>query len=394
MSALRQIASVTLMNIKSVPKRLGASLVIVIGIAGVVGVLLSILAMVAGLSQMMTGSGRADRAIIVSTGASYETLSNLTREEVQTISDAPAIKRSADGKPAASAESLAIVRMPLKRDGSSSNVSLRGVSELAFGVRPEIRLVEGRMFKPAVRELIVGRTLQRQFRGLDIGSRVLLRGAEWTVIGAFESRGDQHEAEMITGVEELQSSFGRSTFQSVTVLLESADSFAQFKGALAGNPSLAVDAVRETDYFQQQSQAFTRLLSVLAYLIGGIMGIGAVFGALNAMYSAVSTRSVEIATLRVLGFDASAVIVSVFAEALLLALLGGATGGCIAWLMFNGNAVSTNGGGLTQLSVPLVVDLPLVGFGILWACIIGMVGASFPAIRAARAPLAAALRGT
>jgi putative ABC transport system permease protein len=393
MSVLKQIASVTLMNIKSVPQRLGASSVIVIGIAGVVGVLVSILAMVSGLSQMMTGSGRADRAIVVSTGASFETLSNMTREAAQSISDAPGIKHGSDGKPVASAEALAIVRLPLKRDASSGNVSLRGVSQAALSVRPEIQLVEGRLFGRAVREVIVGRTLQRQFRDLEVGKRISLRGANWTVVGVFQSHKDQHEAEMITGAETLQSAFERNTFQSVIVLLESADSFAQFKAALTGNPSLAVDAMREADYYRQQSAGFARLLSVVAYLIGGIMAVGAVFGALNAMYSAVSTRTVEIATLRVLGFGASAVIISVFVEALLLAILGGAAGGGVAWLMFNGHAVSTNGGGLTQLSVPLAVDFNLIGFGILWACIIGMVGAAFPAIRAARAPLASALRG-
>ena len=198
---------------------------------------------------------------------------------------------------------------------------------------------------------------------------------------------------MITGAETLQSALERNTFQSVAVLLESAESFAQFRAALGGNPALAVDAMREADYHRQQSHAFSQLLSVVAYLIGGIMAVGAVFGALNAMYSAISTRTVEIATLRVLGFGASAVIVSVFAEALLLALVGGAIGGCVAWLLFNGHAVSTNGGGLTQLSVPLAVDFRLIGLGVLWACIIAMVGAAFPAIRAARAPLASALSG-
>jgi putative ABC transport system permease protein len=393
MSVLKQIASVTLMNIKSVPQRLGASSVIVIGIAGVVGVLVSILAMVGGLSQMMSSTERADRAIVVSTGASFETLSNIAREATQTIADAPGIKHRADGKPLTSPDALAVVRLPLKRGGNSGNVSLRGVSEAGLAVRPEIHLVEGRQFGSAVREVIVGRTLQRQFRDLELGKQFLLRGAEWTVVGVFESHGDPHEAEMITGAETLQSAFERNTFQSVAVLLESADSFAQFKGALTSNPALAVDAMREADYYRQQSQAFSRLLSIVAYLIGGIMAVGAVFGALNAMYSAVSTRTVEIATLRVLGFGASAVIVSVFAEALLLALAGGAIGGCLAWLLFNGHAVSTNGGGLTQLSVPLAVDSSLIGFGVLWACIIGMVGAAFPAIRAARAPLAAALRG-
>jgi len=393
MNVLKQIAAVTLMNIKSVPQRLGASSVIVIGIAGVVGVLVSILAMVGGLSQMMTRTERPDRAIVVSTGASFETLSNITREAVQTISDAPGIKPGIDGKPLASAETLAIVRLPLKHGGDKANVTLRGVSAAALAVHPEIQLVQGRLFGAAVREVIVGRTLQRQFRDLDLGSQLLLRGAEWTVVGVFESHGDPHEAEMITGAETLQSAFERNTFQSVTVLLESADSFAQFKAALTGNPALSVDVMREADYFRQQSRAFSQLLSILAYLIGGIMAIGAIFGALNAMYSAVSGRTVEIATLRVLGFGASAVVVSVFAEALLLAILGGAIGGCCAWLLFNGHTVSTNGGGLTQLSVPLAVDVRLVGLGVLWACIIGMVGAAFPALRAARAPLAAALRG-
>lgn len=393
MRALKQIVAVTLMNIKSVPQRLGASSVIVIGIAGVVGVLVSILAMVAGLSQMMSSTERADRAIVVSTGASFETLSNIPREAVETIADAPGIKHGNDGKPLISAEALAVVRLPLMRGGGSGNVSLRGVGQSAFAVRPEIHLVEGRLFEPAVREVIVGRTLQRQFRDLEVGKRVLLRGSQWAVVGVFDSRGDQHEAEMITSAATLQSAFERSTFQSVAVLLESADSFAQFKGVVTGTPSLAVDAMREADYHRQQSQAFSTLLSVVAYLIGGIMAVGAIFGALNAMYSAVSCRTVEMATLRVLGFGASAVVISVFVESLLLSILGGAVGGCIAWLMFNGHAVSTNGEGLTQLSIPLAVNLNLIVFGVLWACMIGMVGAAFPAIRAARAPLASALRG-
>jgi putative ABC transport system permease protein len=393
MCILKQIAAVTRLNIKSVPQRLGASSVIVIGIAGVVGVLVSILAMAGGLSQMMSGTERADRAIVVSAGAAFETLSNITREATQTIADAPGIKRGSDGKALVSADALAIVRLPLKRGGNNGNVSLRGVGAGALAVRPEIHLVEGRLFGAGVREVIVGRTLQRQYRAVELGQQVLVRGAGWTVVGVFESHGDQHEAEMLTGAETLQSAFERNTFQSVTVLLDSADSFALFRAAVAGNPALAVDALREADYFRQQSRAFSRLLSIVAYLIGGIMAVGAVFGALNAMYSAVSTRAVEIATLRVLGFGASAVVVSVFAEALLLAVLGGAAGGGIAWLLFNGHAVSTNGGGLTQLSVPLAVDVSLIAYGVLWACIIGMMGAAFPAIRAARAPLASALRG-
>ncbi len=287
-----------------------------------------------------------------------------------------------------------MVTMPLRRSEGSGNVPLRGVGHAAFSLRPEIRLTQGRMFHPAVRELIVGLSAQHQFRGLEVGGEVSIRGGAWRIVGVFESQGDLHEAEILTGAEALESAFNRIGFQSVSVLLDSANSFTAFKAALTGSSSLVVDVMREPDYYAQQSQSFSRVISVVAYLIGGIMGVGAVFGALNAMYSVISTRGVEIATLRVLGFGASGIVVSVFAEALLLALVGGVMGGSMAWLLFNGSAFSTNAGGLSRLAVPLVVGPGLIGAGIFWACAIGMVGASFPAIRAARAPLASALRGT
>jgi putative ABC transport system permease protein len=394
MNALKQILAVTSMNLRSVPRRLGASSVIVIGIAGVVGVLVSILAMVAGLSQMMKSTGHTDRAIVMAAGASFEFVSNLSREAAQAIEDAQGIRRGVDGKPIASAEALVVIRMPLRQSGNNGNLPLRGVSQAAFALRPEIHLIEGRIFKPAVRELIVGRTARHQFPSLDVGSRVSIRGSDWTVVGVFESGGDEHETGMITDAYTLQSAFQRNSFQSVAVLLDSAQSFTDFKASLARNPSLAVDVMRESDYYARQTQEFTQVLSIVAYLVGGIMAIGAMFGALNAMYSAVGSRTVEIATLRVLGFEAGAVIVSVFAEALVLAVFGGLVGGGVAWLLFNGNVVSTNGGGVTQLAVPLAVDWHLVAVGIAWACIIGMLGASFPAIRAVRIPLASALRGT
>ena len=392
MHVLKQISAVTLLNIKSVPMRLGASSVVVIGIAGVVGVLVSILAMVAGFTQMMTSTGRPDRAIVIGTGTSFEVLSNLSREATRTVLDAPGIKRGADGKPVASVEALAIVRGVLK-DGSSANLPLRGAGPEAFVLRPELRILEGRTFEPAVRELIVGRSAQRQFRGLDVGSTITLRGSDWSVVGVFESNGDQHEAELITGAETLQSAFRRSAFQSVAVQLDSEDSFAGFSSSLTADPSLSVDVMREPDYYQQQSRSFTRVLSMVAYLVGGIMALGAVLGALNSMYTAVSGRAVEIATLRVLGFGTTPVVVSVFAEALLLAVLGGVLGACLAWLLFDGHVMSTSGAGATQLGVPLAVAPRIIALGVLWACVIGMIGASFPAVRAARAPLAAALRG-
>jgi putative ABC transport system permease protein len=392
MYVLKQISAITRMNLRSIPLRPGTSSVVVIGIAGVVGVLVSMLAMVTGLSQTMTSTGRLDRAIVMGTGSSFEILSNLSRETTQTILDAPGIRRGTDARPVVSIEALAIVRSVLN-DGNTANVPLRGVGPGIFTLRPELRIVEGRAFEPSVREVIVGRSAERQFRGMHVGDRITLRGAEWTVVGVFESNGDQHEAELITGAETLQSAFRRNAFQSVTVQLESAESFPEFKAALTDDPSLSVDVLRESDYNQQQSQMFTQVLAAVAYL-GGIMALGAMLGALNSMYTAVSGRTVEIATLRVLGFGSAPIAVSVFAEALLLALAGGVLGACLAWLIFNGHVVSTSGAGVTQLAVPLAVGPRIIALGILWACVIGMLGASFPAIRAARAPLAAALRGS
>jgi len=390
----KQIVAISTMNVKSIPHRLGTSSVVIVGIAGAVGVSVSILAMVGGIGQMTSSTGQPDRAIVVSSGASYEILSSLSREAAVTIAYAPGVKRGYDDKPIASTEALVIVRAPMRRESRDGNLTLRGVGPAAPELRPEVKLVAGRMFQPALRELIVGRTAARQFRGLEVGSRVSLRGTDWTVVGTFSSRGDPLEAGMLTGSDTLQSAFRRDAFQSVAVQLESADAFEGFQAALAANPSLAVDVLRESDYYAEQSRSFTQILSVIAYLIGGIMAVGAVFGALNAMYASVSVRTAEIATLRLLGFGAEAVVTSVLVEALLLAAVGGVVGSGAAWLAFNGNVVSTTGGGVSELAVPLLVDSGLVGRGLFWACVIGLLGAGLPAIRAARAPLAAALRGS
>jgi putative ABC transport system permease protein len=285
-----------------------------------------------------------------------------------------------------------VVRLPL-RAGGSGNLTLRGVSQPAFDLRPELHVVEGRMFNPTRRELIVGRVAERQFRDLRIGRRIVLRGTEWTVVGVFEGNGDQHEAELLTGVEMLQSTFQRNTFQSVAVQLESPQSFTDFRASLTGNRGLAVDVARESDYYLAQTRSFTDLLSLVAYLVSGIMAIGAVFGALNTMYTAVSARTVEIATLRVLGFGPVPIVTAVLTEALLLAIAGSVIGSCLAWLFFGGHVVSTDAGGLTQLAVPVLVSSKLIALGIIWACAIGLIGASLPAIRAARAPLISALNG-
>ena len=259
-------------------------------------------------------------------------------------------------------------------------------------LRPELKIIEGRAFAPAVRELIVGKSAAKQFRGLTLGSKLSFRESDWTVVGIYDTAGDAHESELMADSETVMSAFRRLGFQSITVLLDSAASFDTFKDSLTTNPTLTVDVKREPEYYAEQSKQLTKLLNFLAYFVGGIMAVGAMFGALNTMYSAVSARSLEIATLRAIGFGALPVVVSVFVEALLLSLLGGVIGAALAWIFFNGNTVNTLGANFSQVVFRLTVSPALLVAGIVLACVIGIAGGLFPAIRAARLPVATALR--
>jgi putative ABC transport system permease protein len=389
---IEQIIAITLMNLRALPQRIGASSVIVIGIAGVVAVLVSVLAMATGFRETMARSGRADRAIVLRGGSQTELSSTLARDAVLTILDAPGVKHDTDGKPIGEAEALVIVSLPTRADGTEANVSFRGIGAKAMALRPEIHLTQGRLFAPAVREVIVGSAAVKQFKGLELGSRIAFRDSDWTVVGIFESNGDSHESEIWADAETLLSAYRRNLFQSVTAMLDSPEAFDRFKDALTTNPQLTVDVKRENDYFATMSKQLNDILFFFAYFVGGIMAVGALFGALNAMYTAVSSRAQEIATLRAIGFGAVPVVVSVFTEALLLSLLGGAIGSSLAWGFFNGNAVNTLSGNFTQLVFHLTVSPALLALGIAWACAIGVLGGLFPAVRAARAPVAEALR--
>lgn len=391
-SVANQVAAVTLNNLRSLPQRAGLSAVIVIGIAVTVAVLVSVLAMAAGFGKTLVSTGRADRAMVLRGGSQSELASTLSRENVLTIADARGVRRSSDGKSVASAEMVAIVSLKQKSTGTAANVTLRGVGPKAFELRPEIHLIAGRMFRPAVRELIVGKAALGQFQGLEPGRRLLLHDNEWTVVGVFESGGGSHDSELMTDVETALSSYRRNMFQSVTVMLESPQAFDTFRNQLTADPTLSVDVKREADYYSEQSRQLSKLLFFVAYIVGGIMAVGAIFGALNTLYSAVSSRTLEIATLRAIGFGALPVVISVFVEAVLLALIGGVLGAALAWLFFNGNAVNTLGANFTQVVFNLTVTPLLALEGIALACLVGFIGGLFPALRAARQPIAAALR--
>ncbi len=393
MSALRQIREITWMNLQSIPQRWAASVVVVAGIAGVVGVLVAMLSMAAGLERTLASTGRDDRAIVLRAGANAELSSFLARDAAILIRQDPAVARGADGQPLASAEIIVITEVPRVGQRSGANVSLRGVQPAGFAVRPELRIVEGRRFRPGLRELIVGRGAQRQFDGLEVGRQLEFRGSTWTLVGVFETGGDSHESELWADAEAVQSSFNRGGFSSVLLQLRRVEAFDALKARLTGEPQLTVDVERERDYFSAQSETLTFLIGRLTRIIAAIMAFGALFGALNTMYSAVAARTAEIGTLRALGFGAAPVIASVMAEALALAAAGGLLGAGIAYLLFNGYSVSTLGSGFTQVAFNFAVTPALVLQGFGWALGIGFLGGLLPALRAARLPVTEALRG-
>ena len=389
---LKQLIAVISMSLQTVPQRLGASSVIVIGIAGVVAVLVSVLAMGAGFQHTLADSGRDDRVIILRGGSDAELNSNLTRTDIATISNAPGLAKDAAGKALLSSELVTVVNVPKLDTGTDANVTLRGVGLKLTEVRPEVKIVSGTMFRPAVRELIAGVGAAKLFRGLTVGSVLHLRNVDWTVTGIFSSNGDVRESELLADVDTVGSSVERTGYSSAVGLLTSAAAFTAFKDSLTSDPTLTVDVQREREYYAKQSAGLTKTINIVGTTVAVIMAIGAMFGALNTMYSAVAARGLEIATLRAIGFGAFPVLFGVIIESLLLSLLGGAIGASLAWLFFNGHTVSTLGAAFAQVVFSLRVTPTLIITGIVWACIIGLLGGFFPALRAARLPVAEALR--
>lgn len=382
MGTLRQMLLVTVMGLRTVPQRPGRAGVIVVGIAGVVGVLVSMLSLGTSVAGSMRAAGKENRAVVLRKGADHENESALFPAEAQTIADAAGVARSAEGKAAATAEVVTSVNLFRKLDGASSGVMVRGISPPAAAVRPEISLAEGRFFTPGLRELIVGRVLQQQFKGLRIGDRVRMPGGEWTIVGVYES-GDMWESMLLADATTLMSSYKRAVFSSVTVRLTSPAAFHPFNDALTSNPSLAVNVLRESDYYANGSE-LSGAFTVLSYVIGAIMATGALFGALNTMYSSVSARTLEIATLRAIGFPGASVVVSVLVEAMLLAVLGGVAGATLSWALLSGGTFALGSPGGSAVATQLHVTPQLIGIGIAWALVMGLLGGLLPALRAAR----------
>jgi putative ABC transport system permease protein len=388
-----QVFAVTAMNLRSIPQRLGNSLVIVVGIAGVVAVLISVLAMYRGFRTTIDGDASADRVIVFSRGASAENESGLSRENVAAVISAAGIKHDEKDKPIVSAELILVAPVARRRDNSDVYVTLRGVGPLYFLVRPELKLISGRLFRAGNQELLVGASAVGQFAGLEIGNRVRLQDGDWTVVGTFEGGNGSRESELIADAQTVMSAYKIDAFNSVSIVKDSGKALAVLKSAFAQDSTLAVDVRAEPEYLATASGAVNRMLQLVAYSIGSIMALGALFGALNSMHSAVAARTVEIATLRAIGFAAFAVAIAVLIEALLLAVAGALAGAAIAYAAFNGTTISTLGGAVwdSQLVYSLSITPSLVLFAILLACALGLIGGLFPAIRAVRSNVADAL---
>jgi putative ABC transport system permease protein len=390
---LSQILAVTGVNLRSIRQRLGSSAVAIVGIAGVVVVFVAVLSIAEGFRAAMTDVGDPQTVIVMRAGSDTEMTSGLSGDDARIVMDAPGIQRDESG-PIASPEPFVIVGHPTKKDSSDANVPLRGLSAAALKVRPDVKIVEGRMFTPGTNEIVVGRAASQQFAGLTVGSSTHWGQNTWHVVGIFDAQGSVAESEIWCDAKVLQPAYRRgNSYQSVYARLNTADTFAAFKDTLTTDPRLSVTAIREPEYYAAQSEVLHQIIRTIGFIIAGLMGIGAVFGAVNTMYTAVASRTREIATLRALGFGNVPVVVSVLTEAVCLSMIGGILGSLAAWIAFDGYQTSTmNFQSFSQVAFAFAVTPALLTQALLYAAGMGLLGGLLPAIRAARLPVVTALR--
>lgn len=389
---LKQVANITGLNLKSIPQRWGSSLVIVIGLAGVVAVFTTLLAMADGFATTLKAAGRDDVAMIVRGGAGSEINSVFDLDAAALITQLPGIRRDADGKPLAAPELIVITELMKKGETvDGSNITMRGVDENSFKLRPNLKIVEGRKFNSGLRELIVGRGVSRQFTGITVGGTMKMRGSEWTVVGVFES-GDAYESELWTDAGIAQTTFGRTGYSSVLAELDGDGGIDKITSAAKADPRLNIEVKTQQAYFSEQTKRFRSMINVLAGIVVVIMALGAIFAALNTMYSAVAARSREIAVLRAIGFSPFPVMISVMVEAIFLSIVGGSIGALIVYALFNNVALSTLGQNLAQVVFSFKVTPSIMLRGLLIAVAIGSIGGLLPSMRASRLPVTTALR--
>ncbi len=380
-------------NLRSVKARWTSAIVAVAGIAGTVGVFIAMLSLARGFKATLVSSGAQDNAIVMRAGATSEMMSGIDLASIKILQDSPGVAHGPEG-PLASSEVVVVAPFPLVSTGTDANVQVRGVSPSVLTIRKNVKIVQGRLFQPGLTELIVGRNATNTYAGLKLNNTVRFGGGNWTVVGIFDAGGSAFDSEVWVDARVLDDVYKRPTnvFQSVTLHLTSADALQQFKDSAMADPRLNVQVSREVDYYSKQSRTMTTLITVLGGLVAAVMAIGAVFGALNTMYSAVSERSREIATMRALGFGSVSVVFSFLIEALLISFVGGLIG-CLVVLPLNGLTTgSMNWQTFSHLAFAFRVTPALLLIGIGFALFMGVIGGVPPAVRAATRPVASALR--
>jgi putative ABC transport system permease protein len=380
-------------NLRSARERWMSSVVAVLGIAGTVGVFVAMLALARGFKATVTSSGLPQNVIVQRSGSDTEMTSILTMDDVRVLEDAPQVARAGD-VPLVSPEVVVIAPIPLRDTGTDANVSVRGVLPRVLGVRDNVKIVEGRFIRTGLAEAVIGKGARHAYKGLELGATVRIGAGTWTIVGVFDGKGTAFDSEVWADASVLDGFYQRPTnvFQSATVRLKSKDDFDAFAATLKGDPRVNLQAQREPEYYEKQSQLITTVITVVGTLIAVVMGLGAVFGALNTMYSAVSERSREIAVLRAIGFGGGAIVLSFFVESLVIAFVGGLVG-CVAVLPVNGLTTGTmNWQTFSHLAFAFRVTPDLLGFGLVFALVMGALGGLPPAVRAARANVAHTLR--
>jgi putative ABC transport system permease protein len=380
-------------NLRSVRARWTSAIVAVLGIAGTVGVFVAMLSLARGFRATLVSSGSEDNAIIMRAGATSEMTGGVAIDSVKILQDAPGIARSADG-PLITPEVVLVAPIPLISTGTDANVQIRGVSKNVLEIRNKFKIIEGRMFQPGLAEIVVGKNANRSYQGLTVGNTISLGSVRWKIVGIFDAGGSAFDSEVWADAHLLGPAYNRpdTFFQSVTVHLTSPAALQQVKDAASADPRLNVDVTREIEYYSKQSTRLTLLITILGGLVAGIMAVGAVFGALNTMYSAVSERGREIATMRALGFGGPSVVFSFVIEALLISFVGGLIG-CIAVLPLNGLTTGAmNLQTFSHMAFAFKITTELLIKGIIFALFMGVLGGILPAISAATRPVASALR--
>lgn len=388
----RQTWSVARLGIATIPQRLGSSTVVVVGIAGVVGVLVALLAMGAGFEKTLKQTGTDDTVIVLHTDAQSEATSVLDNETVSVISQATQVLKNNEGQPIVSPEQLVVASLPKKNTRLDAIVAMRGVGGHIWELWPHIRITAGRKFQPGLRELIVGKGAHEEFAGLNVGSTVTFDSQSWTIVGIFDS-GDAHSSEIWGDTQVVGSSYRHGAgVNSLTLRLTDGQAFESLKSTLQIDPRLKVDVQTTRQYYGRQSEFIARIIGIVGMTIGAIMAVGAVFGALNTTYTAIADRTREIATLRAIGFHGGPVVISVLLETMALAIVGGTIGAAVTWAIFDNFTASTVGANSSQVVFAFNVSPDLLWNGLKWALAIGFVGGLLPAIRVVHLPIVDGLR--